>query len=568
MFVQGHNGKYLTIKNGEICGDSNEFSNIGFILYGEYAIIYDKENGKKIKFFENRVDYGIPIKIKHLDGNNYCLIDFYSGKYISFIDVEEKSKLELREIKNEWEVFIINKYDNKLKNYYGKSYEDILLIDEDFKERRAIFSALTYLLPVDNFLSICSKIIKDYNIYLSIINLFDFYESDHTDIKKMYEWFFGGRKKSYYENISNKYDNLYLTSKGYGLLHIEEKIIHAIRRSINPIDKVCVVTTARNEGIYILEWIAHYKNLGVDHIYIYSNNNSDSSDLLLRSLSDRNIITYIENDMASGEDAQSKSYSHALMVNNSILNYEWSIFVDMDEFLCVNKNIFYNIKEFLLWHENKEVDIISINWSFVASGGNKRWKESPIYSRFKGENIVDIHVKCINRTNKFIGSRPHHPYWDDQYDVFFRDSSREEHLCFSGPVSGEKSFSDNKKTNYAIIYHFFEKSVEEFIWKFSRNRGDYPAVLGENHLDIPEGILRNFIENFNKKIEHTSSMIDDYVLENNNLIENYLKDDKIKNMHNLVIDSYRKKIETVFFRLSELSLENDLYKKLFFLLNS
>ena len=39
--------------------------------------------------------------------------------------------------------------------------------------------------------------------------------------------------------------------------------------------QVVVCALAKNEHLYINEWVAHYIKLGVDHIYIYDNDDLD-----------------------------------------------------------------------------------------------------------------------------------------------------------------------------------------------------------------------------------------------------------------------------------------------------
>lgn len=85
------------------------------------------------------------------------------------------------------------------------------------------------------------------------------------------------------------------------------------RRTVMPKKKIALVATARNEGIYILEWIAYHRLLGVEAFYIYSNDNDDGSDELLATLAKAGVITWINNrlDPAVG-NAQFKAYGHAL----------------------------------------------------------------------------------------------------------------------------------------------------------------------------------------------------------------------------------------------------------------
>jgi ABC-type branched-subunit amino acid transport system substrate-binding protein len=39
--------------------------------------------------------------------------------------------------------------------------------------------------------------------------------------------------------------------------------------------KVCICTLGKEENKYIIEFIEYYKNMGVDKIYLYDNNNID-----------------------------------------------------------------------------------------------------------------------------------------------------------------------------------------------------------------------------------------------------------------------------------------------------
>ena len=50
-----------------------------------------------------------------------------------------------------------------------------------------------------------------------------------------------------------------------------------------------IVSTMKDEGPFILEWVAHYLALGFDHFIINSNDCSDGTDLILQRLQDLGI---------------------------------------------------------------------------------------------------------------------------------------------------------------------------------------------------------------------------------------------------------------------------------------
>ena len=52
-----------------------------------------------------------------------------------------------------------------------------------------------------------------------------------------------------------------------------------------------VVSTMKNEGPYIIDWVAHYKTLGFDHILVCTNDCTDPTvDILLR-LQEMGLVT-------------------------------------------------------------------------------------------------------------------------------------------------------------------------------------------------------------------------------------------------------------------------------------
>jgi hypothetical protein len=80
----------------------------------------------------------------------------------------------------------------------------------------------------------------------------------------------------------------------------------ALLLSIRPTKEVAIVTSMRNEGLGILEWIAHHRAMGFFDYYIYTNNNSDESLDLLRTLQGYGIINLIENEVGENVGIQKK----------------------------------------------------------------------------------------------------------------------------------------------------------------------------------------------------------------------------------------------------------------------
>jgi len=105
--------------------------------------------------------------------------------------------------------------------------------------------------------------------------------------------------------------------------------------AIQPSRKAAVVVTMRDDGVSILEWIAHYRALGFAGIFVYSNDNRDGSDALLSKLARHGVITFIENRTSGGVSPQRKAFAHSLHFLPELRDFEWVFYSDSDEFLCL-----------------------------------------------------------------------------------------------------------------------------------------------------------------------------------------------------------------------------------------
>ena len=112
----------------------------------------------------------------------------------------------------------------------------------------------------------------------------------------------------------------------------------------------------------MLEWIAHHRAIGVDTIFLYTNDNSDGSDELLEALARSGMIVWLKNDVQPGAAAQAKAYGHALSVLPDPLDYRWALIIDLDEFFVFEPTLFRSLREYIAWQETRPVDAIAFNW--------------------------------------------------------------------------------------------------------------------------------------------------------------------------------------------------------------
>ena len=258
------------------------------------------------------------------------------------------------------------------------------------------------------------------------------------------------------------------------------------RRKVVPSRRACIVMSARNEGIYLLEWLAHHRAVGFEHFFIYSNNNDDGSDALLAALAAAGVITWINNEMSPGVRSQYKAYGHAYSVLAEVLDFDWSLIVDADEFFVPNPDRFGTVGEYLSWQERREVDAIALNWKFLASNDEVSCLDRLLTRRdthFVGNPLIGDGfrlIKTIFRPRCMSRARAHTPICDERSSFVYRLSTGDLHLYQTAPPGfhADPGFSDAVNTDNACIYHYYYKSAEEWLWKTSRNRGDSPMQTG------------------------------------------------------------------------------------------
>jgi hypothetical protein len=89
----------------------------------------------------------------------------------------------------------------------------------------------------------------------------------------------------------------------------------------------------RDEALSLCEWMAHYKAIGAEWFFIYTNNNADGTDRLLKWFSGWAPVTAVFDSAALGVNTQFKAYEHALTLMPEIRLFDWLLVVDADEFL-------------------------------------------------------------------------------------------------------------------------------------------------------------------------------------------------------------------------------------------
>ena len=206
--------------------------------------------------------------------------------------------------------------------------------------------------------------------------------------------------------------------EGISLPQAGMALVALARRQTGPRRGACVLATVRNEGPYLLDWIAYHLSIGFEHIFLYTNDNDDGSPALLEALAAHGVVTLIHNQSGKLVGPQYKAYAHALLLLPQILDYRWTAVIDADEYIGYDTTMFADFGEFVAWQETQPVDAIALCWLIHGADLVQGYTTDPTPERFPMRDPqVNWHVKSLFRTKDFWQSQAHFPTRDARLAV-------------------------------------------------------------------------------------------------------------------------------------------------------
>ena len=219
---------------------------------------------------------------------------------------------------------------------------------------------------------------------------------------------------------------------------------------------ICAI--AKNESLYVREWILFHEIVGVDHFTIYNNNSTDSMVEVLQPFVDRGLVDLVDWPMPN--PSQPPAYQHYI---HSHRGPWWTAFLDCDEFLW--SPAFATIEEAL---NTLPRSAVGVNWLVFGSSGQVEYSPEPVIQRFTGRPFsshpVNQHIKSViwMDQNVLIGSDPH--FFQVQHGTV-----NEKAYPVSGPFSQHSS-------DLLRINHYSTKSLAEWRKRILLGKPDRAGV--------------------------------------------------------------------------------------------
>jgi Glycosyltransferase family 92 len=222
-----------------------------------------------------------------------------------------------------------------------------------------------------------------------------------------------------------------------------------------PTTALCAIL--RNEIRGVVEWLAHYKALGVNDFLIYDNESDDGTAELLRALAEAGELTLIHWPHSVGERPQRLAYADA----RKRATADWLAFFDADEFLLLRQDA--DLGSFLQRFDDS-ISAVAISWVVFGSGGQQAWRPAPVTLRFVDALPPDAEpnrqIKAIGRRTRLVGTGIHRV--EPAFGRYVTPSGQDAE--FVGLTSVRQP-----DVAVAALHHYAVKSQQEFEEK--RRRG-------------------------------------------------------------------------------------------------
>ncbi|WP_264213142.1 glycosyltransferase family 2 protein [Leisingera thetidis] len=253
--------------------------------------------------------------------------------------------------------------------------------------------------------------------------------------------------------------------------------------------RVLAVLCVRNEGAFLLEWLAHHRAVGFTDFLVFSNDCQDGTARMLDRLQEMGQLTHLRNEGPYDKGgiqftALKQADRHPLMKAA-----DWVLVLDIDEFVCI-KTGDGTVADLLA--ALPQADAVTLTWRLFGNAGIVRYEDAPVTAQFTRCAPEVIHwpwravmFKTLYRNDgtyrKCGVHRPRDARGAAQLERFrwFDCEGRE----LGGAFRTQRLFSDYGRPNHRLaqLNHYPLGAMESYVLKADRGRANRQAAMGMDY---------------------------------------------------------------------------------------
>lgn len=265
-------------------------------------------------------------------------------------------------------------------------------------------------------------------------------------------------------------------------------------------DRVAIVTTMKNEGPFILEWLAHHRAIGVDDFLIYTNDCTDGTDTMLDLLQRKGLVQHRDNPFRATGLKPQHAALQAAEGEEVMRACGWGICMDVDEFINIKlgdgrlPTLFAAMDDAL-----PGANMIAMTWRLFGNA-----EVADYHDRFVTEQFTRCAPELIRKPHQAWGFKTlfrniaiyrklgvHRPKGlnPDLWDQVRWLNGSGQPLPRAMFRNGWRSTTETYGYDWVSLNHYAVRSAESFLVKRDRGR--------VNHVDRDQGLNYWFRMNHN-----------------------------------------------------------------------
>lgn len=296
--------------------------------------------------------------------------------------------------------------------------------------------------------------------------------------------------------------------------------------------RALAVLCVKNEGAFLLEWIAHHRAVGFTDFLVFSNDCDDGTDAILDRLDAMGQITHVRNDGPYDKGGIQWTAYKMADKHPLVKAADWVMTLDVDEFV----NIHVGDRTLTaLFDALPDATAFTMTWRLFGSSDLRRFSDHPVTKTFTRAAPAKMAwpwrasmFKTLYKNTGVYGKlgvhRPRNP-----------DKSRlDEARWFDGRgmelpemFKTRRLFSNYGRDNYPMfqLNHYALGAMETYILKAARGR----AVHGADQLGVDYWVERNYNQDEDTTIHALASSV-------NPLIQTLRDDATLLALHNDAVE--------------------------------
>jgi hypothetical protein len=248
--------------------------------------------------------------------------------------------------------------------------------------------------------------------------------------------------------------------------------------------RIALAACMRNEGIFVLEWLAHHVALGFAEIVVVTNDCTDGSDALLDALQTLGLLTHIPQHVPAGVPPQDSGMDRVLK-HARTRSITHVLHIDSDEFLALHAGTLDDLMK-----RTAGADVIAIPWRTFGDSGVVEWTPGDLVTQRNTHAEPapvpgEAKFKCLFKVASFARATDHNPLdplVEDPRVVTPDGDTLSNRSLYQAKSARFRPHNVAANARSAQVYHYAIRSQDCFLMKNARGDGQGKTGDTKYHL--------------------------------------------------------------------------------------